>query len=41
MQYYEGEPYLYISAGSGLGNGYLGITWIIATFGVPYEINVP
>ena len=37
---YNGYPYLFISAGSGGGNGYMYLNWIIATFGVPYEIIV-
>ncbi|BFI75807.1 hypothetical protein [Sulfurisphaera ohwakuensis] len=40
-QYYQGMPYLFISAGSGGGSGYMYLDWVIATFGVPYEINVP
>ena len=40
-QYYQGQPYLFISTGSGGGSGYMYLDWVIATFGVPYEINVP
>ncbi|BFI73395.1 hypothetical protein YN1_3820 [Nanoarchaeota archaeon] len=40
-QYYQGTPYLFISTGSGAGSGYMYLDWVIATFGVPYEINVP
>ena len=38
---YDGQPYLFISTGSGGGNGYMYLNWIIATFGVPYEIVTP
>ena len=41
VQYYQGQPYLFISAGSGGGSGYMYLDWVIATFGVPYEITVP
>ena len=40
-QYYQGQPYLFISAGSGGGNGFMYLNWIIATFGIPYEKTVP
>ncbi|ADB86561.1 hypothetical protein [Saccharolobus islandicus] len=38
---YIGTPYLFISAGSGGGSGYMYLDWAIATYGVPYVINVP
>ena len=38
---YMFEPYLYISAGSGGGSGYMYLNWIVVTFGVPYEVAVP
>ena len=41
VQNYQGQPYLYISAGSGGGSGYMYLDWVIATFGVPYEVVVP
>ena len=38
---YEGQPYLYIAAGSGNPAGYMYLDWAIATFGVPYVVTVP
>ena len=38
---YVKQPYLFISTGSGGGNGFMYLNWIIATFGVPYKITVP
>jgi len=37
---YIGIPYLFISAGSGGGSGFMYLDWIIVTYGVPYVINV-
>jgi len=37
---YNGNPYLFISAGSGGGSGYMYLDWIIVTYGVPYVVNV-
>jgi len=37
---YDGNPYLFISAGSGGGSGYMYLDWIIVTYGVPYVVNV-
>jgi hypothetical protein len=37
---YAGIPYLFISAGSGSGPGFMYLNWIIATYGVPYVIGV-
>ena len=38
---YNGEnPYLFISAGSGGGSGYMYLNWIIVTYGVPYVASV-
>jgi hypothetical protein len=37
---YNGNPYLFISAGSGGGSGFMYLDWIIVTYGVPYVINV-
>jgi len=37
---YMGTPYLFISAGSGGGSGFMYLNWIIVTYGVPYVINV-
>ena len=38
--YYNGNPYLFILAGSGGGTGYMYLNWIIVTCGVPYVVNV-
>jgi hypothetical protein len=37
---YNGNPYLFISAGSGGGSGYIYLNWIIVTYGVPYVESV-
>ncbi|MFP3299191.1 MAG: hypothetical protein RXO22_08975 [Thermocladium sp.] len=37
---YNGNPYLFISAGSGGGSGFMYLDWIIVTYGIPYVINV-
>ncbi|MFP3286207.1 MAG: hypothetical protein RXP86_02985 [Acidilobus sp.] len=37
---YAGTPYLFISAGSGGGSGFMYLDWIIVTYGVPYVVNV-
>jgi len=37
---YIGIPYLFISAGSGGGSGFMYLNWIIVTYGIPYVINV-
>ena len=37
---YMGTPYLFVSAGSGGGSGFMYLDWIIVTYGVPYIINV-
>ena len=38
---YYGTPYLFISAGSGGGSGFMYLDWVIVTYGVPYVISVP
>jgi hypothetical protein len=38
--YYDETPYLFISAGSGGGSGYMYLDWIIVTYGVPYVASV-
>jgi hypothetical protein len=38
--YYNGNPYLFISAGSGGGSGYMYLDWVIVTYGVPYVVSV-
>jgi len=37
---YVGTPYLFVSAGSGGGSGFMYLDWIIVTYGVPYVVNV-
>jgi len=37
---YVGIPYLFVSAGSGGGSGFMYLNWIIVTYGVPYIISV-
>jgi len=38
--YNDGNPYLFVSAGSGGGSGYMYLDWIIVTYGVPYVVSV-
>ena len=33
---YVGTPYLFVSAGSGGGSGFMYLDWVIVTYGVPY-----
>ena len=37
---YVGTPYLFVSAGSGGGSGFMYLDWIIVTYGVPYVISI-
>jgi len=37
---YSETPYLFVSAGSGGGSGFMYLDWIIVTYGVPYIISV-
>ncbi len=37
---YVGNPYLFVSAGSGGGPGFMYLNWIIVTYGVPYVISI-
>jgi len=37
---YDGNPYLFISAGSGGGSGYMYLDWVIVTYGVPNVVSV-
>ena len=37
---YDGIPYLFVSAGSGGGSGYMYLDWVIVTYGVPYVVSV-
>jgi hypothetical protein len=37
---YDGPPYLFVSAGSGGGSGFMYLDWVIVTYGVPYVISV-
>jgi uncharacterized protein YxeA len=41
LSVYSGTPYLFVSAGSGGGSGFMYLNWIIAAYGVPYVISVP
>ena len=36
---YAETPYLFISAGSGGGSGFMYLEWIIVTYGVPYVMG--
>jgi hypothetical protein len=38
--YYDGNPYLFISAGSGGGSGFMYLDWVIVTYGVPYVVYI-
>ena len=40
LNVYSGTPYLFVSAGSGGGSGFMYLDWIIVIYGVPYIINV-
>jgi hypothetical protein len=40
LNVYVGTPYLFISAGSGVGPGFMYLNWIIVTYGVPYVVSV-
>jgi hypothetical protein len=37
---YGGTPYLFVSAGSGGGSGFMYLDWIIVTYGVPYVLSI-
>ena len=37
---YNENPYLFISAGSGGGSGFMYLDWVIVTYGVPYVATV-
>jgi len=37
---YAGTPYLFVSAGSGGGSGFMYLDWVIVTYGVPYVVSV-
>jgi len=37
---YAGTPYLFVSAGSGGGSGFIYLDWVIVTYGVPYVVSV-
>jgi len=37
---YNGNPYLFISTGSGGGSGFMYLDWVIVTYGVPYVVGV-
>jgi hypothetical protein len=38
--YASGTPFLFISAGSGGGSGFMYLDWVIVTYGVPYVASV-
>jgi len=40
LSVYSGTPYLFVSAGSGAGPGFMYLDWIIVTYGVPYVVSV-
>jgi len=40
LDLYYGQPYLFISTGSGGGSGFMYLNWIIVTYGVPYVIGI-
>jgi hypothetical protein len=40
LSVYSETLYLFVSAGSGGGSGFMYLDWIIVTYGVPYIINV-
>ncbi len=37
---YGGTPYLFVSACSGGGSGFMYLNWIIVTYGIPYVVNI-
>jgi hypothetical protein len=37
---YFGTPYLFVSAGSGGGSGFMYLDWVIVTYGVPYVLSI-
>ena len=37
---YVGTPYLFVSAGSGGGSGFMFLNWVIVTYGVPYVVSI-
>jgi len=40
LSVYAGTPYLFVSAGSGGGSGFMYLDWVIVTYGVPYIVSV-
>jgi hypothetical protein len=40
LNVYYGQPYLFMSTGSGGGSGFMYLDWIIVTYGVPYVIGI-
>ncbi len=40
LNVYFGTSYLFISAGSGGGSGFMYLDWVIITYGVPYIISI-
>jgi len=37
---YSETPYLFVSAGSSAGSGFMYLDWIIVTYGVPYVVSI-
>ena len=40
LNVYTGIPYLFVSAGSGGGSGFMYLNWVIVAYGVPYAISL-
>jgi len=40
LSVYAGTPYLFVSAGSGGGSGFMYLDWVIVTYGVSYVVSV-
>ncbi len=40
LKVYFGTPYLFISAGSGEGPGFMYLNWIIVTYVVPFVLSI-
>jgi len=40
LKVYFGTPYLFVSAGSGSGPGFMYLNWIIVTYGVLYVLSI-
>ena len=40
LSVYSGTPYLFVSAGSRGGSGFMYLDWVIVTYGVPYVVYI-